>query len=77
MKPAIRVDNLSKRYRLGTSKSAGYRTLRDTITESAAGAWHGLRRRLGRSATGNGNGSANDNAFWALKGECCTDIFSF
>ncbi len=65
MKPAIRVDNLSKRYRLGTSKSAGYRTLRETVTESAAGAWHGLRRRLGGSA--NGNGSAKDDAFWALK----------
>ncbi len=65
MKPAIRVDNLSKRYRLGTSKSAGYRTLRETITESAAGAWHGLRRRLGGSV--NGNGSDRDDAFWALK----------
>ena len=65
MKPAIRVDNLSKRYRLGTSKSAGYRTLRETVTESAAGAWHGLRRRLGGSV--NGNGSARDDAFWALK----------
>jgi lipopolysaccharide transport system ATP-binding protein len=62
MKPAIRVEKLSKSYRLG-SRAANYRTLRETITESVAGAWHGLRRRR----NGAGNASTKDNALWALK----------
>ncbi len=67
MKPAIRVENLAKSYRLGGSTGGGYRTIRETITDTAAAAWHALRGR--QSSTGNGmaNGAAKDNSFWALK----------
>ncbi len=67
MKPAIRVENLSKSYRLGTRMSGGYRTLRETINDSVAGAWNGLRRRFGGTGIGTANGHARDDAFWALK----------
>jgi lipopolysaccharide transport system ATP-binding protein len=67
MKPAIRVENLSKSYRLGTRASGGYKTLRETIYDSVGGAWHGLRRGLGGASNGTANGPAKDNAFWALK----------
>jgi hypothetical protein len=40
MKPAIRVDNLSKRYRLGSRTAVSYRAWRATISDSVAGAWH-------------------------------------
>jgi lipopolysaccharide transport system ATP-binding protein len=66
MKPAIRVDNLSKSYRLGSRTANSYRTLRDTLAESTAGVWHGLRRRFG-NGNGTANGTAKDDAFWALK----------
>jgi len=67
MKPAIRVENLSKSYCLGTRTSGGYRTLRETINDSVAGAWHGLRRRYGSTGNGTANGHAKEDAFWALK----------
>jgi lipopolysaccharide transport system ATP-binding protein len=67
MKPAIRVENLSKSYRLGTRATRGYRTLRETINDSVAGAWHVLQRRFGGSGNGTANGHAKDDAFWALK----------
>jgi lipopolysaccharide transport system ATP-binding protein len=67
MKHAIRVENLSKSYRLGTRASGSYRTLRETITESVAGAWHGLRRRIGGAGNGAINDHRKDDAFWALK----------
>ncbi len=37
MQPAIRVEQLSKRYRLGGRSKGSYRTLRDTLAEW--GAW--------------------------------------
>jgi lipopolysaccharide transport system ATP-binding protein len=40
--------------------------LRDTLAESTAGVWHGLRRRFG-NGNGTANGTAKDDAFWALK----------
>ncbi|MGH7171113.1 MAG: ABC transporter ATP-binding protein [Gemmataceae bacterium] len=67
MKPAIRVENLSKSYRLGTRTSSSYQTLRDTISDSVAGAWEGLRRRFGGASNGTANGHTKDDAFWALK----------
>jgi lipopolysaccharide transport system ATP-binding protein len=67
MKPAIRVENLSKSYRLGSRKSGGYHTLRETIVDTAAAAWRGLRGRLGSTSNGMGISAAKDNAFWALK----------
>ncbi len=52
--PAIRVDRLSKRYRLGARRRS-YRTLRDSLAGALTGAW--LRRR---SQEGGGT-------FWALQ----------
>lgn len=62
MKPAIRVENLFKSYRLGPRAADNYRTLREIINDSVAGAWHGLRRRPGSAS----NGAAKDKTFWAL-----------
>ena len=67
MKPAIRVESLSKSYRLGRRTSSSYRTLRETLSDSIAGTWHRLRCRRGATGNGTANGSAMDNAFWALK----------
>jgi lipopolysaccharide transport system ATP-binding protein len=60
MKPAIRVDNLSKCYRLGSRHTGGYRTLRETIMETAALPW---RRLCGQTRD-----KAGDDApvVWAL-----------
>lgn len=67
MKPAIRVENLSKSYRLGSRTAESYRTLRETISDSVAGAWHGVRRRMGGEGNDTANGRAKKDAFWALK----------
>jgi hypothetical protein len=39
MQPAIRVENLSKHYRLGQKVAQSYRTLREALAESARRAW--------------------------------------
>jgi lipopolysaccharide transport system ATP-binding protein len=65
MKPAVRVENISKVYRLGATKRRGYRTLRETI----AGAFAAPRKRL-RSWTGfssSNNGQAAPDTIWALR----------
>ena len=36
---AIRVENLSKEYRIGTRSTASYQTLREALTEQAAALW--------------------------------------
>jgi lipopolysaccharide transport system ATP-binding protein len=65
MKPAIRVHNLSKRYRLGARHSGGYRTLRESLTDACAAPF----RRLRQAATGGPRGEAAPAApdLWALK----------
>ena len=47
MKPAITVENLSKRYRLGAG-TGGYQTLRETVAGAAAAPWNRLRGLFGR-----------------------------
>jgi lipopolysaccharide transport system ATP-binding protein len=68
MEPAIKVENLSKRYRIGTSQGS-YRTLRESITAAATASWRGVARLGNRvDAVGGlvkGIGSTSD--FWALK----------
>jgi lipopolysaccharide transport system ATP-binding protein len=68
MRPAIRVDSLSKSYQLGRSSGPAYRTLRESLTGAAANAWHGLKR-MGSRVLGNGRAEAGADAgeFWALK----------
>jgi lipopolysaccharide transport system ATP-binding protein len=65
MKPVIQVENLSKRYRIGTRQDGNYSTLRETLTELAASP---LRRLLGWNSNGTGAAQAGAADFiWALK----------
>jgi lipopolysaccharide transport system ATP-binding protein len=57
MKPAIRVENLSKCYRIGTRTHPANRNLTEAITD-------GVRRLFRGSEHSNGEG---DGTFWALK----------
>jgi len=57
---AIHLEDLSKKYRLGT-KQKGYQTFRDTLTEAVVAPF----RRI-RSGSG-GQASTLDNTVWALK----------
>jgi len=74
MKSAILVDKLSKRYEIGTRSARGpYRTLRESIMETAAKSLRRLRRqsRNGRSHADSRKGSGcpgeGDREIWALK----------
>jgi lipopolysaccharide transport system ATP-binding protein len=57
MKPIIRVENLSKLYRIG-NREAAYNTLRESIVEAVRAPFERLRRR---------NGKRQDEPLWALK----------
>src|SRR5687768_14308353 len=57
MLPAIRIENLSKRYRIG-GPAASYRTLRESLASAVAAPWRRLKSR-GEPR------EAND--FWALQ----------
>src|SRR5205814_5093406 len=61
MKPAIRVDNLSKQYRLTAGPSPLYRTLAETVSDALAG----LARRVTGSAARPAVAPAEPE-FWAL-----------
>jgi lipopolysaccharide transport system ATP-binding protein len=62
MKPAIAIDNLSKRYRLGGRSAADYRTLRETISGAVSASWRALWQRRGN------DGAAEDaGTLWALR----------
>jgi lipopolysaccharide transport system ATP-binding protein len=50
MPPAIRVEGLSKLYRIGTRKQA-YHTLRETLSEAGQAAWRSACRAAARAAT--------------------------
>ena len=52
MEPAIRVDNLSKRYRIGTNQGVPYRTLRESIAAAATESWRNVLRLAGRRGDG-------------------------
>src|ERR1041385_5939520 len=56
MKPIVRVDSVSKRYRIGAN-AAAYRTLRETLTSATAG----LRKPFRR------NSKNNYETLWALE----------
>ncbi|HEX8353629.1 MAG TPA: polysaccharide ABC transporter ATP-binding protein [Pyrinomonadaceae bacterium] len=57
MKPIIRVENLSKQYRIG-DLDAGYATLREVVAQRVVGSLRRLRRGGGRPA---------GESIWALK----------
>jgi lipopolysaccharide transport system ATP-binding protein len=58
--PAIRVENVSKRYRIGLRNT--HRTLRESLTEAAKQPLQSVKTLLGRD-----NGREAQNIFWALK----------
>src|SRR5687767_10451266 len=69
MKPAIRVEGLSKQYRLGAMQTKGYRTLRESLSEAVSSPFRRMTERLrGRGGTAEGeNLRGDDLSFWALK----------
>jgi lipopolysaccharide transport system ATP-binding protein len=63
MKPAIRVENLAKRYQIGGSEAA-YHTLRETIMAMAVAPWQRLRRFARRGVPKDHD---EPDTIWALK----------
>jgi lipopolysaccharide transport system ATP-binding protein len=61
VKPAIRIENLSKKYRLGSREFGGYRTLREALVEKVKGSWR-RRRKLAEPHQGE-----DANLMWAIK----------
>ena len=61
----IKVENLSKRYRIGT-REAGYRTFRETLTDAAKAPFRHLKKGFHKSTVRSQPSSANDH-IWALK----------
>jgi lipopolysaccharide transport system ATP-binding protein len=59
MKPAIRVENLSKQYRIGTGKWDSTRNLTEVFVDGTKGVW--------RALTGRGRGGDGVDTLWALK----------
>lgn len=57
MKPIVRIENLSKQYRIG-AREIGYDTLRDSIVNALNAPFKRLRGR---------NGKPKDETIWALK----------
>src|SRR5262245_26300058 len=66
MKPAIHIDNLCKLYRLGTRR-AGYRTLREALTEAAGAPLRRLRLLAARPGTNGHHAGPASDTMWALK----------
>jgi homopolymeric O-antigen transport system ATP-binding protein len=62
MQPIIRVDNLSKQYRIGRREP--HRTLRETVTDAMSAPY---RRLNGMLRSGNGGNDVDDDTIWALK----------
>ena len=72
---AIRVENLSKQYRIGGPQER-YKTLRDTLTDAMYAPFRRLSSlvlrpiaslRAGSSSDGDGGRKTNDEWIWALK----------
>ncbi|RIK80384.1 MAG: polysaccharide/polyol phosphate ABC transporter ATP-binding protein [Planctomycetota bacterium] len=70
MNPAIRVENLSKSFRIG-ARQDGYRTLRESLAEAAAAPFrrlHGAARRaFNADYQGDAGDGRNGETLWALK----------
>jgi lipopolysaccharide transport system ATP-binding protein len=61
---AIRINNISKQYRIG-GRREHYRTLRDSITDAAAAPFRRLRSALAREKRG--QSKSNNDLIWAIK----------
>src|SRR4051794_30675635 len=65
MKPAIRVENLSKQYRIGRRRNSDdYQTLRETIIGAATAPYHRLRDWMNPQVRA---AHAAQETHWALK----------
>jgi lipopolysaccharide transport system ATP-binding protein len=65
MQPAIRVESLSKQYRLGAGVGSPYRTLREAVAEGVRGLWPRRGAKPSRPATEAGQPDSPDT-LWAL-----------
>ncbi|MFC1495464.1 ABC transporter ATP-binding protein [Thermodesulfobacteriota bacterium] len=65
----IKVENLSKRYTIGSGDSAGYKTIRETIVDAFNAPFHRIGKlfKSSQRSTVNGKQTSEDNIFWALK----------
>jgi lipopolysaccharide transport system ATP-binding protein len=61
MKPAIRVEGLSKQYRIGARRTGSYRTLREAILQAGANSWQRVK------ALARGTPAAEPPSVWALR----------
>ena len=66
-KPIIKINNLSKCYRIG-AKETGYKTFRETITDGIGAPFRNFKRlqRLTKF-NNNGNNERSNDIIWALK----------
>jgi lipopolysaccharide transport system ATP-binding protein len=69
MQPAIRVENLSKLYRLGSGVRGRYRTLRETITDAVSAPWRRFRQRTFAPGAAEAIWALNDVSFEVQPGE--------
>src|SRR5690348_1729617 len=67
MLSAIRIQDLSKSYQLGSRTVGGYSTLRETISSSAARCWNNLKALFSGAANSKTNTVPEEQTFWALK----------
>ncbi|HEX8201007.1 MAG TPA: ABC transporter ATP-binding protein [Isosphaeraceae bacterium] len=67
MKPAIRIENLSKLYHIGPGRNGSYRTLREAIVDASAAPWRRLARRFRSAAPAGANGRPSDESHWSLR----------
>jgi lipopolysaccharide transport system ATP-binding protein len=64
--PAIRVDNLSKLYRVG-ARQQGYKTLRESLVDAASAPWRRIRRAFAARSLPQAESRLQGEDFWALK----------
>jgi lipopolysaccharide transport system ATP-binding protein len=75
MAPAVRIENLSKLYRIGARQQAHYRTLRESLMDAAAAPWRRWQtlRNQSRIAADELNGQANHAHQVSAKGQVATN----
>jgi lipopolysaccharide transport system ATP-binding protein len=69
MNPAIRVENLSKRFHIGVRANRPYETLRETIVRGTAASWRGLSKWVTQRGAKRSRSQpqAEADTIWALK----------
>jgi lipopolysaccharide transport system ATP-binding protein len=65
MKPVVQINSISKQYRLGSTQSASYQTLREAVQDAVVSGWRKLvGPRRGEQPAG---GAAGPATIWALR----------